>query len=546
MARLLLLDLPAEILHLIASKLPNSGIKNLRLTCSFAQVVFRLRFDRVFLSPHQRDIDVFCQVACSETFRHQVVELVWDQNQFCPGEVEWEDFQFDAFTVLESYELATEMVRFQRNRIAKVGCLRSDDFTPFGGINMPVSRIAKIHTYVQIRRETNEERNNDSFALEHHINRFPSLKRITISHSTNGWLFEPYYETPQIRSFPSGFMYDIERSDPPIEPLWNGFGRIDPSEYAESTRAYGAIFRALAGAKELQLEEIVMENPNGVNYGLPIAFFTQPLALDYLNLVELLRRPHLRRFDLVVTKWGEIPDNGLGPHPPATLLNAALGKATSLTHFSFKLTTFYHHPANNWFPLKTLLPINRWTNLRHFELAHLAVRQNDLANLLGGLPQSIRSIELGFLEFFEESESLAGLLDEIHERAFWSGRDEMNRPRLGISLSVGQCASRSIAIRVDAEIETFLYKQGMNPFRGSQQPDDVESGKGTERDVFNPEYEWPRDEDFDWQVEIDRAEKRLSRMLMISEGNLRRIEDAVSTMEVDVEAMRFEENSHGW
>lgn len=246
-----LLNLPVEILHQISNQLPNSDIKNLRLTCSPAYMVFRLQFNRIFLSPHQRDIDVFCEVASSETFRHQVVQLVWDQNRFCFGNMGDLEGSFDILTPLDSCELATEMVRFQRNRIANTGCLVSDDFTAFGGINMPVTRIGRINTDVQRGREAYEQSNNHSFAVEYHINRFPSLRRITINPSTNGWLFEPFYETSLIRSFPSHFMYDVERSGRPIERLQpvDFIDWTDWTGYLESIRGYRTILRALAAAK---------------------------------------------------------------------------------------------------------------------------------------------------------------------------------------------------------------------------------------------------------------------------------------------------------
>ncbi|CAG9990203.1 unnamed protein product [Clonostachys byssicola] len=536
MARLLL-NLPVEVLHQISNDLPNRDIKNLRRTCSFAQMVFRLRFNRIFLSPHQRDIDVFCEVASSEKFRHQIVELFWDQSRFCLGNMTSGN-TFDSFVPFGAtydHELATEMVRFQRNRIANTGCLISDDLTAFGGINMPLSRIAEINKYVQKGREANEQSNNDIFALEYHIQSFPSLRRVTIGHSTNGCFFEPFYETPLVRSFPPHLVYDIERSDYPFEPVQEHdfSSRTDWDQYSQSTRGYRAIFRALAAARELQLEEIVIETPHGVECGLPFDFFSLGMTSDYLNLVELLRRPHLQRLDLAITSWNSMHEYGHRSHPPKKLLKDALRGATSLKNFSFKVDMAQNGGAWNLVRLKTLLPVGRWTNLRHFELSSFSVKQDDLVSLLGELPQSIRSIELSFLRFrSSESESHASLLEEIRGRALWDERG-MNRPRLGISLRVGQHASKSIVIRVDAEIESFLYKQGMNPFRGSRGPDDVELGIGTERDTFN-QCEWPRDQNFNWTEEIDMTQKRLEKLYKTGEDKLRRLRDTMNKTSVNM------------
>jgi hypothetical protein len=73
-----LAHLPAEIIIIIASCLPNSGIKTLRLTCKTLCNTVRLRLDRAFLSANPLNITVFRAIADSETFRHGVRELIWD------------------------------------------------------------------------------------------------------------------------------------------------------------------------------------------------------------------------------------------------------------------------------------------------------------------------------------------------------------------------------------------------------------------------------------------------------------------------------------
>lgn len=48
------------------------------------------------------------------------------------------------------------------------------------------------------------------------LQRFPSLKRITITPTTHRWLFCPLYETPTIRILPYSFNYPIPHSWPTI------------------------------------------------------------------------------------------------------------------------------------------------------------------------------------------------------------------------------------------------------------------------------------------------------------------------------------------
>ncbi|VUC34893.1 unnamed protein product [Clonostachys rosea] len=524
------LELPMEILNQISSALPNSALKELRLTCSFAHTVFRLRFNRVFLSRNKHDLDVFFQVANSETFRHQIVELVWDQSRFCLGKINRHRGLHNLTPFESQYELATELVRFQRDRVTNTGCFTSDDPLFVGGYRISDDCLARFYKSVQLGRETGEQSDHDALALEHNIHRFPSLRRITISHATNGWLFEPFYETPLVRKFPFDFLYSVERSDLPIEPVapsipagalarWGG--------YSKATHGYRAVFKALAVAKQLQIEELVIETPGGISCGIPYDFFMLGMTSDYLNFIELLRRPQLRRFDLAITTWDERISYQNASHLPKERLKAALREAGSLTHFSFKMNTKYYRRSVDYVPLQALLPVHSWTNLQHFELSHLTVRQRNLANILSALPQSVRSVELSFLHFARRWENFAGLLDEIREKVSWDKRDAEDRPRLCISLRVSGGASTSIAIRVDTEIDNFLYKQGLNPFRGSRAPDGVELGVGTERDVFNPEYEWPRDKSFDWDKKLHQAKRWLSGVFELIEERLINIAEEI-------------------
>lgn len=73
-----LLRLPAELYAPIVSHLSNQDIKSLRWTCSFFHGIARLHLQRVFVSAHQRDIQVLRAIADSETYRHGVTELIWD------------------------------------------------------------------------------------------------------------------------------------------------------------------------------------------------------------------------------------------------------------------------------------------------------------------------------------------------------------------------------------------------------------------------------------------------------------------------------------
>ncbi|GAM43674.1 hypothetical protein TCE0_060r18676 [Talaromyces pinophilus] len=73
-----LICLPAELVGLIVSFLPNRDIKNLRLTCPTLGQMAQLRLSRVFLSANPLNIEVFRAIADHEEFRHNIVEIIWD------------------------------------------------------------------------------------------------------------------------------------------------------------------------------------------------------------------------------------------------------------------------------------------------------------------------------------------------------------------------------------------------------------------------------------------------------------------------------------
>lgn len=73
-----LLKCPTEILIAICGHLPNRDVKSLRLSCARLKSVAPLRLDRVFISANPRNVAVFNAVAADEVFRHQAIEIIWD------------------------------------------------------------------------------------------------------------------------------------------------------------------------------------------------------------------------------------------------------------------------------------------------------------------------------------------------------------------------------------------------------------------------------------------------------------------------------------
>jgi hypothetical protein len=87
-----LLRLPVELLVFISSSLPNRDIKSLRLTCRRLFSCASLRLTRVFLSANPRDIEVFRAIANHETYRRQIVEIIWDDARLVSHQCEGQDY----------------------------------------------------------------------------------------------------------------------------------------------------------------------------------------------------------------------------------------------------------------------------------------------------------------------------------------------------------------------------------------------------------------------------------------------------------------------
>ncbi|KAL6399946.1 hypothetical protein AUP68_17356 [Ilyonectria robusta] len=96
-----LVSLPAELRIAIVSYLPNRDIKSLRRTCKLFGESVLLHIDRVFLSANPIDIRVLRAIAKHETYRHGVVELIWDDARL---DVPPDPPAYDNFRDIETFQ----------------------------------------------------------------------------------------------------------------------------------------------------------------------------------------------------------------------------------------------------------------------------------------------------------------------------------------------------------------------------------------------------------------------------------------------------------
>ncbi|XHG02546.1 hypothetical protein AWENTII_005893 [Aspergillus wentii] len=344
---------------------------------------------------------------------------------------------------------------------------------------------------------------SDVDAFIYGLKRFPALKRVTITPAAHGWLFAPLYATPMIRAFPYGFNYPIPRGwptsedaqTPPYAYSWQDMNE----EMKDQWRGFRIVTRVLA-EQEHNITELIC-NVNQLPTGLNCTMFDYPCE-EYDKLASLLKRPGFSHLDLPMIVRGK----ETVPWPllrNGCLLRQALSEVKDIEYL--RLWTSAEPDAidyailmngigslHRFIPLQTFLPVGKWSKLRHFGLSRFPVIQSDLVSVLTALPETTRTIELGFLYFIHYGGSYYGLLTEIRDKFRWHERDVAARPKLIIGVPTNT-PHVGVGTWIENEVHNFLYKFGPNPFF-DHCSDYIECGVGVERDSFEPKHERPNAE----------------------------------------------------
>lgn len=293
-----------------------------------------------------------------------------------------------------------------------------------------------------------------------------------------------------IRALPYGFNYPIPRGWPTSEDAgvspgvgpWEALAVEDRYQW----RGFMIVIRTLARQAHHISELLIDENrlPTGLNSTM----FNYALD-DYDDLKTLIQQPGFSRLDLAV-----IVDDDWSPFRSG-LFHDALAEARDLQHLDLR-TTFAPDtiPGNfsslaHFIPLQTIFPAVQWSKLRHFALSRFLIVQSDIVSFLAALPETLCTVELGFLRFLDNSGNWRGLLTDMRDTLRWHERDRVARPSVTIGLDpTSPEIGRSIWI--EREIDEFLYAGGPNPFT-ERFPTRVLHGVGVLRDSFEMNYERP-------------------------------------------------------
>lgn len=311
--------LPNEIIRLTLDPLPNRDLKNLRLTCAFFRDATPLRLNRVFFSANPRNIEVFRAVADSDRFRTEVTEVIWDDAHFVrsapfihPDLIDQDE---DLAETIEGYPRWFTSAREENietlNSRKRCEVERPDHVARAQQLDAEMPVPAAWAYYQELLRQEDEVLTTgaDITTMRYGLQRFPSLRKITITPATHGFLFTPLYETPMIRSFPYGFNYPIPRSWPPNDrypPAGDPWESLEGAE-KDQWRGFRLLTHLLAEEKTRHhITELVLD-VYGLWTGLNCRIFEQPCQ-EYDDWRTLIRRPNFRRLDLPLLIGGQGDD----------------------------------------------------------------------------------------------------------------------------------------------------------------------------------------------------------------------------------------------
>lgn len=495
--------LPWEVVGHIVSFLDNYTIKNLRLTCRLYGT-FKLRIDRVFISPNSADIETFYAIVKSEVYRPDIIEVVYDHafvhfmpsyngrvydfEKFGSREINpvWAWFEF------EVYDNANEMGRRygsdvgnRPERIEKAWRAR--------GNHTSMKCANEFLGDLEREQDGNIEGENDATAFRWALRLFPALRTITVTPATHGFLYTPLYETPLIRQIPLGMNYPLPRGWPTRRSNNPALSAAPWEEEKYVWYGLNMVTKILVEEKQHHHVSELLIDAHTLHTGLSCRLFEETCE-EYSNFQAILQQPGFKKLQLSLHIHGqELPAINWAAFR-SRLLRDAIAEASQLEYFSME---------TNWDMdmvdrsvqaprLPTFLPIECWEGLQHFRLWNFPLRTADLISTLSQLT-GLRCLELGFLDLYEDDnhhDLLNNMRDilRLHERPM--------RPKVKLAMPIPDplgksCANyiRGRAIWLDEQVEQFLYRKGVNLFVPGE--DKLTHPMGIVKDAFDPEYKRP-------------------------------------------------------
>ncbi|OBS23459.1 hypothetical protein FPOA_04008 [Fusarium poae] len=484
--------LPVELGHHIARFLANRDIKSLRLTSSSLRARFTLCLKRVFISASPRNLKVVKEVADHEVFRHGVTEIIWDESEFQYTSSKLRTCDWDWGYYLDSCrEDICELAGGWTNADLTG---RPDDATRQLAAAMSRDECEQLYSELADEEECILKSGEDIKVFEYALDRFPLLRRVTISTKAHGRLFMPMYETPMIRSFPYGFVYHLpDLSGQSVygydsSLLWEDEQSGNRPKYTVHRRGVCSSLRMLARHERHKVSEFIIEDLTRINW-IPVSKFDNK-GYALADLKSLIQRPGFSRLHLFA-------DDPKG--------HEILEKVENLRSLRI---------CGRWSDAYLQFPRCVMQSLQNLELDKLELEAHNFMTFVGPL-NSLRSLQLRYAIFSRqygvEEETDPNPTGNPHEflnalkENDWCSRS--SRPKVTIELVDGSWYEGQM-LRLDSDVDEFLYENGENPFvpdkfevfHGhsyfvSQDMDKICEGKGIEVDEYDPEYERPNFDD---------------------------------------------------
>ncbi|EHK45633.1 hypothetical protein TRIATDRAFT_40425 [Trichoderma atroviride IMI 206040] len=477
--------LPPEIIENVLSSLDNSSIKSLRLTCRRFGAIAALRINRVFLSANPLNIQVFRAIADHDVLRHRIVEIVYDDARLWRNGAEAPEARHPGAPNYCCYYLedGPDMEWFENDDPK-----RPEYAALVRRVHAGLSPEESWEYYDGLLRQQEEimASGADADALRYGLQRFPALRKVTVTPATHGWLFTPLYETPMIRAFPYGFNCPIPRAWPYAvddhRPL-----QVAPWEDEKTRwRGFNLVTKILAEGRHNVVEYEIDGHHLGT--GLNCRIFDDRCN-EYDAFVLVLCLPGFKKLQLSLFVDGQ---QRLGwPALRNGLLRNALAEATQLEHVSIATGRFDHAWEYEPPGLGRFLPIECWPKLQHFELWHVDVHLADLLSVVSQLPDGLLSLQLNSLHMC--SGCYRELLDQMRDRLHWCEQRPQARVMIGVHFISGIHDIPGRTIWLEKEIDDFFKRGGINPF----ELEDIRYlhlprfGMGVVRDAFDMDYVRP-------------------------------------------------------
>lgn len=498
--------LPAELLIAVLSHLSNQDIKNVRLTNKAVEKRALLRLSRVFISANPLNIQVFRAIADHDHFRHQVTEIIWDdvllsRSTTGSGE-EDEDDKYDSKDDGEDYDSDPDGAYPPPQRGVPywfvVACRQSenslkrkdDEGLVVLDTELPIAESWRVYKQLLQQQDDVLASDADVEALRYGLERFPALKRITLTAATHGVLDYPMYKTPMIRGFPVGFRYPVDCGRwPPREEeaLWAPYECLpwDLETERAKWRGFSIVMRELArhiqASKICSVPEFVID-VDELETGLSCRVFDKPCE-EYDNLVTILQQPGFGRLDLALLADGQYygsddwrREEYLQQREPegwssfrSGYLKRAFESVEDPYHISLRVQAEHRYcrrylterDFGPWLPLDSIMPVGKWKKLRHLGISGLIVDIDDLIHVLAAQPSTLRSVELSFLIFRKLTEGYYDLLEAMRGELRWKERNDIERPRVTIHRQASMVHEYTC---YDNAVYDFLYQGAQNPF----------------------------------------------------------------------------------